>query len=164
MSEKLSGSDLQESPSPRIGSAPTAARAAPRQPPPRLLRPRAPPPSTRPALDRGFRRLLAQRATATSGYDPSLLRGVSYKVEDSDADSPVRVVQPVPADEQQRLHSPAAVARVRSGTSSSIRKTIIGHPNIVPVLSNSFDANPGFFGSNGAIPGGLPANGGPGSS
>ncbi|KAI4983360.1 hypothetical protein ZWY2020_023852 [Hordeum vulgare] len=55
-----------------------------------------------PALDRGFRRLLAQRATATSGYDPSLLRGVSYKVEDSDADKPVRVVQPVPADEQRR--------------------------------------------------------------
>ncbi|KAI5010993.1 hypothetical protein ZWY2020_013130 [Hordeum vulgare] len=46
-----------------------------------------------PALDRGFRHLLAQRATATSGYDSSLLRGVSYKVEDSDADSPVRVVQ-----------------------------------------------------------------------
>ncbi|XP_044975114.1 uncharacterized protein LOC123442978 isoform X2 [Hordeum vulgare subsp. vulgare] len=51
--------------------------------------------------------------------------------------------------------------QVRSGTSSSISKTVIGHPNIVPVLSNSFDANPGFFASNGAIPGGLPANGGP---
>nr|BAK03818.1 predicted protein [Hordeum vulgare subsp. vulgare] len=50
--------------------------------------------------------------------------------------------------------------QVRSGTSSSISKTVIGHPNIVPVLSNSFDANPGFFASNGAIPGGLPANGG----
>ncbi|XP_044975115.1 uncharacterized protein LOC123442978 isoform X3 [Hordeum vulgare subsp. vulgare] len=43
--------------------------------------------------------------------------------------------------------------QVRSGTSSSISKTVIGHPNIVPVLSNSFDANPGFFASNGATAG-----------
>ncbi|KAE8805856.1 hypothetical protein D1007_18005 [Hordeum vulgare] len=60
-------------------------------------------PLRRAILDRGFRRLLAQRATATSGYDPSLLRGVSYKVEDSDADHPVRVVQAVPADEPSVL-------------------------------------------------------------
>ncbi|KAM3347673.1 hypothetical protein ACQJBY_021546 [Aegilops geniculata] len=50
--------------------------------------------------------------------------------------------------------------QARSGTSSSISKTVLGHPNF-PVLSNSFDANPGFFGSDGAIPGGLHANRGP---
>uniref|UniRef100_A0A453E926 Tudor domain-containing protein n=1 Tax=Aegilops tauschii subsp. strangulata TaxID=200361 RepID=A0A453E926_AEGTS len=50
--------------------------------------------------------------------------------------------------------------QARSGTSSSISKTVLGHPNF-PVLSKSFDANPGFFGSDGAIPGGLHANGGP---
>ncbi|KAM3278458.1 hypothetical protein ACQJBY_045993 [Aegilops geniculata] len=60
-------------------------------------------PLRRAILDRGFRRLLAQRATATSGYDPSLLRGVSYKIEDSDADRPARVVQAVPADEPSVL-------------------------------------------------------------
>ncbi|KAI4968186.1 hypothetical protein ZWY2020_005298 [Hordeum vulgare] len=111
---------------------PTAARAAPR-----LLRPLPLLSTDRLLLAPGRPSTEAspQRATATSGYDPSLLRGVSYKVEDSDDDSPVRVVQPVPADEQQRLHSPAAAAQVRSGTSSSISKTVIGHPNIVPVLS-----------------------------
>ncbi|KAM3058243.1 hypothetical protein ACUV84_001557 [Puccinellia chinampoensis] len=55
-------------------------------------------PLRRAILDRGFRRLLALRAASTAGFDPALLRGVSYRLEDSEADRrPVRVVQPIPA-------------------------------------------------------------------
>ncbi|XP_051178016.1 uncharacterized protein [Lolium perenne] len=56
-------------------------------------------PLRRAILDRGFRRLLSHRAASTTGFDPALLRGVSYRLEDSEAARPVRVVQPIPSTE-----------------------------------------------------------------
>jgi len=56
-------------------------------------------PLRRAILDSGFRRLLSLRAASTAGFDPALLRGVSYRLEDSQAERPVRVVQGIPATE-----------------------------------------------------------------
>lgn len=57
-------------------------------------------PIRRSILDHGFRRLLAQRAAPDGGFVPSLLRGVSYKIEVGDPyRPPARILQPLPSDD-----------------------------------------------------------------